>query len=743
MREIIKKYKDLQKSGRRIAASAFALLAMTILLPSPAFAACSSPAGVTGEIDFSDDYNMLQYCDDTNWIPMYFNDYWANAVTFDGTNDYLTVTSLADVSNKKNVTGSFWFRRNGGFASDSMILNNTGNGVRFEFLGDDTFGFEIRNSSNTLIFNAKTVATFPDTNWHHIVFSADLTDSNKFKIYVDNASVGTSVFTYTNDTMNLSGINTYIGRRASGGALFNGDLADLWVDFGTYIDLSNAANRAKFIDARNKPVSLGSTGARVTGSAPDIFLSGATNSWETNKGTGGGFTENGALTDAATDPGSHNIATSTDPCAPVNTPAIGQACDDGTKYAGLSPDGSVEMYTTRCDYGQSWNGSACTGARSTVSWNMGIFSSFTTGFTSLTDGDGNTSGLAALSGTGSPYMAAVACANLEASGHEDWYLPANDELGVLRTNKVALGNFFTTNTAGYAPYWSSTEASNVLSKQMGFWLNDDSDTSKYGSNFIRCTRKGYQQVACNNPKAVKGTMLYNTDAHVMQFCDGRDWLAMAEAGDGGGGCASPGGIEGEMVYNNTYKTMQYCEGNQWIAVGRRCRNALCGGTTTEKLVFARGVGSTGNFGGVTGADALCQSSATAAGLLGTYKAWIADSTASSAPATRFVQSTVPYKLVDGSQIAANWSDLVDGTLADNIGLNENGQSITVIAVAATNVNANGTQIGTAATDHCNNWSTGASTFIRGDVRNTDSTWTNSTSGYACGAGAKNFYCFEQ
>src|SRR3546814_7073174 len=43
-------------------------------------------------------------------------------------------------------------------------------------------------------------------------------------------------------------------------------------------------------------------GSTPTGSAPLVFLSGATASWHTNKGTGGGFTENGALTDAATDP---------------------------------------------------------------------------------------------------------------------------------------------------------------------------------------------------------------------------------------------------------------------------------------------------------------------------------------------------------------------------------------------------------------------------------------------------------
>ena len=86
---------------------------------------------------------------------------------------------------------------------------------------------------------------------------------------------------------------------SSGSNKFNGDLADFWLDPGTYIDLSDPANRRKFRDASGNPVYLGADGSKPTGTAPDIFLSGNTEDWHTNKGTGGGFTENGALTDSA------------------------------------------------------------------------------------------------------------------------------------------------------------------------------------------------------------------------------------------------------------------------------------------------------------------------------------------------------------------------------------------------------------------------------------------------------------
>jgi hypothetical protein len=40
------------------------------LLPSDAYAQCANPAGNEGEIIFNTDFDVMQYCDDTNWIAM-------------------------------------------------------------------------------------------------------------------------------------------------------------------------------------------------------------------------------------------------------------------------------------------------------------------------------------------------------------------------------------------------------------------------------------------------------------------------------------------------------------------------------------------------------------------------------------------------------------------------------------------------------------------------------------------------
>jgi hypothetical protein len=65
----------------------------------------------------------------------------------------------------------------------------------------------------------------------------------------------------------------------------------------------------------------------------------------------------------------------------------------------------------------------------------------------------------------------------------------------------------------------------------------------------------------------------------------------------------------------------------------------------------------GNLGGLAGADAKCQGLADGAGLGGTYKAWLSDSTVSAAD--RLTHVGAPYVLADGLTVVANdWTNLV-------------------------------------------------------------------------------------
>jgi len=67
----------------------------------------------------------------------------------------------------------------------------------------------------------------------------------------------------------------------------------------------------------------------------------------------------------------------------------------------------------------------------------------------------------------------------------------------------------------------------------------------------------------------------------------------------------------------------------------------------------------GDFGGLAGADAICQRLAREENLPGTFKAWLSDSTTNAAD--RLSHSVVPYALVNGAVVASNWQDLTDGS----------------------------------------------------------------------------------
>src|SRR5262245_50165626 len=126
------------------------------------------------------------------------------------------------------------------------------------------------------------------------------------------------------------------------------------------------------------------------------------------------------------------------------------------------------------------------------------------------------------------------------------------------------------------------------------------------------------------------------------------------------------------------------------------RRKPCAGGTC--LVFVSSQTYDGKLGGLRGADAKCQALAAAANLPGAYKAWLADATAS--PSTRFVKSSGPYQLVDGTTIATDWADLTDGGLQAPIDVTEQQGSPGGSGEVWTNANPDGTK---KSQSHCANW----------------------------------------
>jgi hypothetical protein len=247
---------------------------------------------------------------------------------------------------------------------------------------------------------------------------------------------------------------------------------------------------------------------------------------------------------------------------------------------------------------------------------------------------------------------------------------------------------------------------------------------------------------CTNPSRGAGTIIFNADRRVMQWCDGALWHPLGPSDPPGPntGCSDPVRSTGHILFNSSYRVLQYCDGHEWRLIGKfPCKS--CGGSFAEKVVFNTMIGKGGrSLGGVTGADAKCQADAEAAGLAGTYKAWIADATTDSAPAVRFNRATVPYVRVDGVIVADDWSDLTDGSL-DAVSISET-DNFTSGNGIWTNVLPDGTRASALSVDHCDNWDSAGVTGNIGNRAVTNSNWTSWATGHNCAAGLK-LYCFEQ
>ena len=170
---------------------------------------------------------------------------------------------------------------------------------------------------------------------------------------------------------------------------------------------------------------------------------------------------------------------------PSTPPPPGTVCADGTVYAGLSVDGMVPMFTTRCDLGMIWDGANCTGSRWAVSWNNGTTNFQATGFTSTSTGRTNSAGIAGFAGTDAPYTAALNCENLVENGHTDWYLPARFEMATLYNNRDLILNFL----IGPTPYWTSSEVTGDTASRVRFSDGNQSNFNKTSAYFARCVRR--------------------------------------------------------------------------------------------------------------------------------------------------------------------------------------------------------------------------------------------------------------
>ncbi|MFA6005885.1 MAG: DUF1554 domain-containing protein [Patescibacteria group bacterium] len=150
-------------------------------------------------------------------------------------------------------------------------------------------------------------------------------------------------------------------------------------------------------------------------------------------------------------------------------------------------------------------------------------------------------------------------------------------------------------------------------------------------------------------------------------------------------------------------------------------------------VFVSSQSHDGNFGGLAGADTACQQLADASSYTsgGIYKAWLSTLTVDSKNHIR-PNTSKPYSLVNGTQLAPSWSAIND-TLSAAPNITEQ------------NVTNNGYTVWTGyfQMPGCNDW-TSADSSLTGQlgIMTDGRYWTSNTTGYQYCNYQLPFYCFE-
>lgn len=165
------------------------------------------------------------------------------------------------------------------------------------------------------------------------------------------------------------------------------------------------------------------------------------------------------------------------------------------------------------------------------------------------------------------------------------------------------------------------------------------------------------------------------------------------------------------------------------------------------LVFVTSQTFNGNLGGLQGADDKCNAEADAAGLVGTYVAWISDSATDARDRT----TDQGYITIAGDIVADSLADLIDGTVGVPVNVDENGMPILagpgIFTGVWTNTAPDGVnfeQFVGGGRDACGDWTTNASdrSAAMGRINETGVQWSGGGGTNPCNNQGR-LYCFGQ
>lgn len=205
------------------------------------------------------------------------------AATFNGTSSQMSlVQNPASLPDTNSMTITCAFKTSNTSIGSQTIYKNGNSLVRasIESNGHLYFNFTGTDFTSELIVNYDPGYDVRDGRWHSFgigVFTNLSAGSKIVHLIFDGQYVtdfGTGGITDASPTFTI-GLSTtvhYLGRSVSGN-MFSGELAEFTMDASTFVDFSNAGERAKFFYDDGTPRSMGSNASAAYGFSPAIYFS--------------------------------------------------------------------------------------------------------------------------------------------------------------------------------------------------------------------------------------------------------------------------------------------------------------------------------------------------------------------------------------------------------------------------------------------------------------------------------------
>ena len=143
------------------------------------------------------------------------------SIDFDGSDDYVTMgdVSLFDFGTNGNFSLSLWFKRAGTGNEYLIVKGDTNASYWLRFESDDTIRIMLDYGGTNDA--ARSIATYTDTNWHHVVGVADRVAG--ITLWIDGVQDGADLSLAGGDVSNTYAFS--IGAQTEGTALpFNGKI---------------------------------------------------------------------------------------------------------------------------------------------------------------------------------------------------------------------------------------------------------------------------------------------------------------------------------------------------------------------------------------------------------------------------------------------------------------------------------------------------------------------------------------